>query len=150
MKIDGQYLAAVNRWILLRQEKSGRQPYVGIIQKNLDEVISMICRYVNSEAGRDLSETAARIMGTIALKQPFMDGNRRTGIIAAGKFLHDRGYDMGINPEDENLELRLMLRRIKDQALTLNQNVVGQMAFYISERMTRYESGGREDHPRTD
>jgi len=45
------------------------------------------------------------------LKQPFMDGNRRTGIIAAGKFLRDNGYDLDIDPEEVNSELRSMLKK---------------------------------------
>ena len=70
---------------------------------------------------QDLLEIAAHVMGAVALKQPFMDGNRRTGIVAAEKFLCDNGYDLDIDPEEENLELRQMLRRIKDQVFTLNQ-----------------------------
>ena len=74
-------------------------------------------------------------MAVIPWAQVFFDGNRRTGIIAAGTFLCDNGYDLDIVPEEENLELILMLRRIKDQMLTLNQEVMGQLSFYISQRM---------------
>ena len=73
------------------------------------------------------------------MKQPFMDGNRRTGIIAAGKFLRDNGYDLDIDPEEVNSELRSMLRRIKDQLLTLNPEVMEQLSFYISKRMRKRE-----------
>lgn len=68
-----------------------------------------------------------------------MDGNRRTGIIAAGKFLYDNGYDLDIDPEEVNSELRSMLRKIKDRLLTLNQEVMEQLSFYISERMRKHE-----------
>lgn len=88
---------------------------------------------------QDLLEIATHILGVITLKQPFMDGNRRTGIIAAGKFLYDNGYDLDIDPEEVNTELRSMLRKIKDQLLTLNPEVMEQMSFYISERIRKHE-----------
>lgn len=71
----------------------------------------------------------------VAWTQAFFDGNRRTGIIAAGKFLHDNGYELDIDPEDENLELRHMLSEIKKQSQTLNQDIMKQMYFYISKRI---------------
>ena len=136
MEIHERYLTATNEQVLLREEKrTGRRVYIGIIQKNLDEALSMINNAGNSgDKERDLIETAAHIMGTIALERPFMDGNRRTGIVAACKFLRDNGYDLDIDPE-ENLELRQMLRRIKDQMFTLNPEVMKQLSFYISKRM---------------
>lgn len=88
---------------------------------------------------QDLLEIATHIIGVITLKQPFMDGNRRTGIIAAGKFLRDNGYDSDIDPEEVNSELRSMLRKIKNQLLTLNQEAMEQLSFYISERMRKRE-----------
>ena len=45
-------------------------------------------------------------MAVIPWAQAFFDGNRRTGIIAASKFLHDNGYEFDIDPDDGNLELR--------------------------------------------
>jgi len=74
-----------------------------------------------------------------------MDGNRRTGIIATSKFLYDNGYDLDIDPEEENLELRWMLRRIKDRMFTLNQEVMEQLSFYISERMKEHEPRRQEN-----
>ena len=79
------------------------------------------------------------ILGVITLKQPFLDGNRRTGIIAAGKFLRDNEYDLDIDPGEENSKLRHMLRRIKDHMSTLNQEVMEQLSFYISERVKEHE-----------
>ena len=69
-----------------------------------------------------------------------MDGNRRTGIIAAGKFLRDNGYDLDIAPEEENSELRQMLKTIKGRMYALNQDIMGQLSFYILERMKEHES----------
>ena len=85
-------------------------------------------------------EIATHILGVTAWKQLFMDGNRRTGIIAAGKFLRDNGYDLNIDPGEENTELRNMLRRIKIQMLTLNQDAMSKLSFYISKRMKEHES----------
>ncbi|MCE9652516.1 MAG: type II toxin-antitoxin system death-on-curing family toxin [Nitrosarchaeum sp.] len=142
MNLDNQYLIETNEQVLLRHKKrTGESVYIGVIQKNMDEVLPMINDVSNSEnKEQDLIEKAARILGVIILKQPFMDGNRRTGIIAAGKFLRDNGYDLDIDPEGENLELRSMLRRIKDRMSTLNPEVIGQLSFYISKRMKEHES----------
>ena len=145
MKIHEQYLAETNEQLLQRhKERTGESVYIGIIQKNIDEVLTMINNVGNSgNKKQDLLEIATHILGIITLKQPFLDGNRRTGIIAAGKFLRDNGYDLDIVPdivpEGENLELRRMLRKIKDRMFTLNQEVMGQLSFYISERMKEHE-----------
>ncbi|MGI0047469.1 MAG: Fic family protein [Nitrosotalea sp.] len=87
----------------------------------------------------DLIEKAAWIMAVILWAQAFFDGNRRTGIIAAGKFLYDNGYELDIDPENENLELRSMLSEIKKQSRTLNQNIMKQLSFYLSKRMRKHE-----------
>ena len=141
MKIQEQYLSETNEQLLQRQkERTGEPIYIGIIQKNLDEVFPMINKVGNSgNKEQDLLEIATHILAIITLKQPFLDGNRRTGIIATGKFLRDNGYDLDIGPEEENSELRRMLRRIKDRMFTLDQEVMGQMSFYISERMKEHE-----------
>ncbi|MEM3064739.1 MAG: Fic family protein [Candidatus Nitrosotenuis sp.] len=141
MKIHKQYLTETNEQILLRHKKRTGEPvYIGVIQKNIDEVLTMINNVGNSgNKEQDLLEIAVHILGVITLKQPFLDGNRRTGIIAAGKFLRDNGYDLDIDPEEENSELRSMLRRTKNRMLTLNQEVMGQLSFYISKRMKEHE-----------
>jgi prophage maintenance system killer protein len=106
----------------------------------MDEVLFMINNVGNSgNKEQDLLEIATHILGVITLKQPFLDGNRRTGIIAVGKFLRDNGYDLDIDPEEVSSELRSMLRKIKDQLLTLNQEVMEKLSFYISERMREHE-----------
>jgi prophage maintenance system killer protein len=142
MKIHEQYLTETNEQVLLRHKKiTNGQAHIGVIQKNMDEVIPMINNVGNSgNKEQDLLEIATHILGAITLKQPFMDGNRRTGIIATGKFLRDNGYDLDIDPVEVNLELRSMLRKIKDQLLTLNQEVMKQLSFYISQRMRKHES----------
>ncbi len=74
-------------------------------------------------------------MAVIPWAQVFFDGNRRTGIIAASKFLRDNGYELDIDSENENLELRGMLSEIKKQSQTLNQDIMKQLSFYISKRI---------------
>lgn len=137
MRIDEQYLIETNEQILLRHKKrTGESVYIGVIQKNMNEMLLMINNVGNSgNKEQDLLEIATHILGAITLKQPFMDGNRRTGIIAVGKFLRDNSYDLDIDPEEENSELRLMLRKIKEQLLTLNQEIMEQLSFYISKRI---------------
>lgn len=142
MKINVQYLIETNDQLLRKhKEKTGESVYIGIIQKNLDESLEMINAVGNSgNKQQDLIEMATRILAIITLKQPFLDGNRRTGIIATGKFLRDNGYDLDISPEEEN-SLRYMLKKFKEKMSTLDQNIVEQLSFYISKRMKEHESG---------
>ena len=141
MKIHEQYLTETNEQILQRQKKrTGEQVHIGVIQKNMGEVLPMINNIGNSgNKKQDLLEISTHILAVITLKQPFMDGNRRTGIIAAGKFLRDNGYDLDIAPEEENSELRQMLKTIKERMYTLNQEIMRQLSFYISKRMKEHE-----------
>jgi prophage maintenance system killer protein len=141
MKINEQYLIETNEQLLQRHKKrTGESVYIEVIQKNMDEVISMISKVGNSgDKEQEILEIATHILSVIALKQPFMDGNRRTGIIAAGKFLRDNGYELDIDPEEDNLELRGLLRKIKLQLMTLNQEAMEQLSFYISKRIKKYE-----------
>ena len=82
MKIHEQYLTETNEQLLKRhKERTGEPVYIGIIQKNMDEVLPIINNVGNSgNKVQDLLEIATHILGVITLKQPFMDGNRRTGI----------------------------------------------------------------------
>ena len=118
------------------QQKTGQQVWIEVIPKNIARVFPMINSVGNSgNKKEDLIEKAACIMTVIPWTQAFFDGNRRTGIIAAGKFLHDNGYELDIDPEDENLELRNMLSEIKKQSQTLSQDIMKQMSFYVSKRI---------------
>ena len=93
IKTNEQYLTETNEQLLLRhKERTGEKVFIEVIKKNMDQVLPMINNVGNSgNKEQDLLEIATHILGTITLKQPFMDGNRRTGIIAAGKFLRDNG-----------------------------------------------------------
>ncbi|MDC8453384.1 MAG: Fic family protein, partial [Candidatus Nitrosotalea sp.] len=133
MNLDNQYLIDVNKTILERYAKIKKvKVYVGTIEKNIERVIPMVNNVGNSgNRSEDLIEKAAYVMAVIPWVQAFLDSNRRTGIIAAGKFLRDNGYELEIDPDNENLELRNMLSEIKKQSQTLNQNIMKQLSFYI-------------------
>lgn len=136
MNLDNQYLIDVNEKILKRHERiKNVKVYIETTQ-NIDRVIPIVKSVGNSgNREEDLIEKAAHIMAAIPWVQAFFDGNRRTGIIAASKFLRDNGYELDIDPENENFELRDMLSEIKKQSQTLNQNIMKQLSFYISKRI---------------
>jgi prophage maintenance system killer protein len=136
MNLDNQYLIDVNEKILKRQSRIKNVKVYIETTKNIDRVIPIVNSVGNSgNRKEDLIEKAAYIMTVIPWAQAFFDGNRRTGIIAASKFLRDNGYELYIDPENENLELRGMLSEIKKQSLTLNQDIMKQLSFYISKRI---------------
>lgn len=137
MNLDEQYLIETNEQVLKNHKKlTGQQVWIEVIPNNIARVFPKVNSVGNSgNREEDLIEKAACIMAVIPWVQAFFDGNRRTGIIAAGTFLRDNGYDLDINPEDENLELRKLLSEIKKQSRTLNQDIMKQLSFYISKRM---------------
>ena len=112
MDIDESYLIETNEQILRRyKENTGKQVWIEVFHDNLACIFPKVNSVGNSgNKKKDLIEKASYIMATIPFFQPFSDGNRRTGIIAAGTFLHDDGYDLDITLEDDNLELRELLR----------------------------------------
>ena len=137
MNLDEQYLIETNEQVLKNHKKlTGQQVWIEVIPENIARVFPKVNSVGNSgNREEDLIEKAACIMAVIPWAQVFFDGNRRTGIIAAGTFLCDNGYDLDINPGDENLELRKLLSEIKKHYLTLNQDIMKQLSFYISQRM---------------
>lgn len=137
MNLDNQYLVETNEQILKNHKKlTGQQVWIEVIPKNITRVFPKVNSVGNSgNREEDLIEKAACIMAVIPWAQAFFDGNRRTGIIAAGTFLRDNGYDLDINPEDENLELRKLLSEIKKHTLDLEPSIMKKMSFYISKRI---------------
>lgn len=137
MNLDEQYLIETNEQVLKNHEKlTGQQVWIEVVPKNIARVFPKVNSVGNSgNKEEDLIEKAACIMAVIPWTQAFFDGNRRTGIIAAGTFLRDNGYDLDINPEDENLELRKLLSEIKKHYTDLEPGIMKQMSFYISKRM---------------
>ncbi len=117
MNQDNQYLIDVNEKILKRHARIKNVRVYIETTKNIDLVIPTVNSIGNSgNRKEDLIEKTACIMAVIPWAQIFFDGNRRTGIIAASKFLRDNGYELDIDPESENLELRGMLSGIKKQS----------------------------------
>ena len=117
MNLDNQYLIDVNEKILKRHARIKNVRVYIETTKNIDLVIPTVNSIGNSgNRKEDLIEKTACIMAVIPWAQIFFDGNRRTGIIAASKFLRDNGYELDIDPESENLELRGMLSGIKKQS----------------------------------
>lgn len=136
MNLDEQYLIDVNEKILKRHARIKNVRVYIETTKNIDLVIPTVNSIGNSgNRKEDLIEKTACIMAVIPWAQVFFDGNRRTGIIAASKFLRDNGYELDIDPENKNLELRGMLSEIKKQSQTLNQDIMKQLSFYISKRI---------------
>ncbi len=147
MEIDENFLIEANEKILLREEKrTGKKVYIETVPQNLARVFPKVSEYGNSgNTEQDLIQKATAIMATVIMAtvpwlQVFFDGNRRTSIVAAGTFLRDNGYELDINPEEENTELRKMLSGIKKHQRDLEPTIMKQLFLYISERMNRYES----------
>ncbi len=135
------YLIETNKKILERHRRlTGKQVWIGTT-RTIDTVIPHVDSVGNSgNKIEDLIEKAVHLMCKIAWEQPFEDGNRRTGIISATKFLHDHGYEVNIELGKGNLEIREMLEEIKRHRRGLHVETMTQMSFYISKRMKLYES----------
>ena len=139
--MDKQYLIDTNKKILTRHKLTHDVNVWAETTESIEQIIPTVNGVGNSGNRReDLVEKAAYMMALITWAQPFFDGNRRTGIVVTIKFLRDNGYDLNIDPEDENLELRHMLSEIKKHAAGLEFGILKQMSFYISKRMKVYES----------
>jgi len=138
MKIDNQFLIEVNGIILRREARIRKvEVFIETFPDNLDLVIPRVNSVGNSgNREQDLIEKATYIIAMISWSQAFADGNRRTGIIAAGTFLTDNGYYLDIHTDDENEELRDMLKEIKKHARDLDVTIMNSLMLYTSERIT--------------
>jgi len=105
--VDKQYLIEINEKILNRYARlTGKQVWIGTTS-TIDTIIPHVDSVGNSDNKKeDLIEKAVNLMAKIAWEQPFEDGNRRTGIISATKFLHDNGYEVDMELGKDNLEIR--------------------------------------------
>jgi len=142
MNLNENFLIETNEKILKRDEKiRGVKVYIETVPQNLTRVFPKVNSCGNSgNKEKDLIEKAACIIAVIPWVQAFFDGNRRTGIIAAGTFLRDNGYDLDIDPDAENEELRSMLKEIKKHQRDLEPTIMKQLFLYVSERINKYES----------
>ncbi len=137
MKINEDYLEETNKKILSSQKKkSGKEVFIETVPQNLAQVLPKVSEYGNSgNKEEDLIEKAAALIAAPAWIQAFHDGNRRTGIIAADKFLHDNGYSLDIDPSEENAVLREMLKEIKRHYRDLDSKTMKQLILYTKERV---------------
>ena len=137
MNLDEQYLIETNEQVLKNHKKlTGQQVWIEVVSQNIARVFPKVNNVGNSKnREKNLIEKAACIIAVIPWTQAFFDGNRRTGIIAAITFLRDNGYDLDINPEDENLELRKLLSEIKKHSADLEPSIMKKLSFYISKRL---------------
>ena len=61
---------------------------------------------------RDLFRKAAALMGSLIGNHPFLDGNKRTAISAAGLFLMLNGYELNASQKElETFTLRMALKK---------------------------------------
>ena len=139
--LNKQYLIDTNRKILKRHKKlhPDESSQIGV-RDEIDDVIPMVLKTGNSRnKKKDLIERASYLMGIISWLQPFLDGNKRTGMVSAIKFLRDNGYELEIKKEDEK-EIRNLLYAIQDQRTSLDESVIKQIIIYTTKRVIRYES----------
>ena len=68
--------------------------------------------FANQEMYPDLFSKAAALLDSLVNNHPFIDGNKRTGITAAGLFLRQNGYRLtATNPELEAFTLAVATQR---------------------------------------
>ena len=140
--VDTQYLIDTNRIILEEFHKKYPNLLISIgVRSEIDNIILEVEKYGNSGNDKnDLIEKASYLMGIISWSQPFLDGNKRTGIVSAIKFLRDNGYRLKIEQKDEK-EIRGLLYDIQDQRTSLDKSVMKQIIIYTARRVIIYESG---------
>ena len=139
--VNKQYLIDINRLILEKWNREHpKKPQPIGTRPEIDEVIPMVEKYdKNNNKTNDLIKKASYVMAIISWLQPFLDGNKRTGIVSAIKFLYDNGYDLNIKKQDEK-EIRSLLYDIQDQRTGLDDLVIKQIIIYITKRTSMHES----------
>ena len=144
--VDKQYLIDVNRKILKKwNDEHTEDPQAIGTRAEINNIISMVEEHDKSKNKiEDLIAKAAYLMAIVSWVQPFFDGNKRTGIISATKFLYDNGYDLDIEKEDEK-EIRNLLYDIQDQRTSLDNSVVTKIIFYITKRIRVHEPRRRKN-----
>ncbi len=71
-----------------------------LYEPNLEFLIRSLRNDFEMKDREDLFEAAAMILENIITKHPFIDGNKRTGFVAADVFLSDNGYDLRVDVKD--------------------------------------------------
>lgn len=140
--VDTQYLIDTNKllldeWNIAHPEDL--QP-IGVRRPEVDNIIPMVEKYdKNQNEFEDLIKKASYLMAIVSWIQAFLDGNKRTGIVSAVKFLYDNGYDLDISKKDEK-EIRSLLYDIQDQRVSLNYSIVDKIIIYTTKRTKIHES----------
>ena len=104
---------------------------------DLESVLQIIDNAGNpTNFKEDLIIKAAHIMGATSWVQPFIGGNKRTGILVAATFLNENGYSIDISKDDE-VYLREILYRIQDNRSELDSSIIGELILYISKKISK-------------
>lgn len=140
--VDTQYIIDTN--ILLLEQWNDVHPEdpqpIGVRRPEVDKIIPMVEEYdENHNTLKTFIKKASYLMAIVSWIQAFLDGNKRTGIVSAMKFLRDNGYDLDI-PKDDEREIRSLLYDIQDQRTSLDHSVVAKIIIYTTERTKIHES----------
>ena len=140
--VNTQYLIDTNKLLIEtwnEEHPDEIQQPLGVRRPEIDQVIPMVEEYDKSDLKLEgLIKKAAHIMAIISWLQPFLDGNKRTGIISGTKFLRDNGLELDIVKKDEP-ELRRLLYDIQDQRSSLDHSTVTKIIIYTTKRIHKHE-----------
>ncbi len=100
--------------------------------RELDLLESAVARPLASYDGEDLYKTifdkAAALLHSLLKNHPFVDGNKRTALSAAGIFLRMNGYKL-INSHEKELEFAL---HVENETLPFEK-----IAFWLEKNSTK-------------
>lgn len=142
--VNTPYLIDTNKllietWNVEHPKPDDQQP-LGVRRPEIDSIIPMVEEYDRSNMKlEDFIRKSAYVMAIVSWVQPFLDGNKRTGIIAGTKFLYDNGLVLDIEKKDEP-ELRASLYDIQDLRTSLDHSVVTKIIIYTTKRIHKHES----------
>jgi len=134
-KLEKSLFIDTNKKIIKEwQEKyPDTQDVFGVRDDELDTVLETIEKVgTDKDPKEDLIIKSAYIMGATSWAQPFLSGNKRTGILVSATFLHDNGFDIEIMKKDESY-LREVLYRIQDTRSELDNLIISELILYISK-----------------
>lgn len=140
--VDTQYLIEVNEKIITGWNKKylDDPQELGVRRPEINEVVPRVEEYDKPFMTlEDMVIKASYLMAVISWLQPFLDGNKRTGIVSSIKFLRDNGFDLDIEPGGTR-ELRNLLYEIQELRTDLDHAVVKKIIIYTTKRIINYES----------
>lgn len=136
--VNKQYLIDTNKIILEEFGKLFPSELILIgVRDEIDDIIPKVeCHGNSGNEKQDLIEKASYLMAMISWSQSFLDGNKRTGVVSAIKFLRDNGYELEIKQQDEK-EIRELLLDVQSSRSCLDQDIVKQFIFYNTNRIKK-------------